>query len=565
MQSNTVTIAGDGECLTITFHSFVVTIPAPEGPILCLGERLPCIIDLDNCPGGFHLHDTENRVILSYKDNVASLESPVEIVEGTKTVNDTERVNEEDEQRVQHPFTPTRPRSASEALFFPFKTPPRPSSLTKSSSAASSSRQAIPPITPPEGAPKLREVPIQRSGEKAMWASERYRSRSPDDNTSASINHPQQQIFRSFSFTTPSPHPPRPSRTPATMPRRRSSTSAAATSTTGKKQAPSLKFHPVPPVKNRIPLWKRESSAPVFHSPWNEPGNRAQLTTAYKGTANLHRRSQQESNGRSTLEEKNPISTGPTRRASRARARTPSPSPRRESRRERGVEMKGQLKRGSSTGMANYGLTGAWGKPSLGAKEDRGRNSSPPFGKGTSTKRHTSTPAFRSGGDRDDEGNTTEYGVNISSLRTRKNPQGHGFASSIPHDQRAVTTTKASNTQPPIIIPSTTTPPHSFPPSSKTIRASKTTLPFPTLLPSPTALLHLSANPAQQPPKRALPISPSLPSDLNTSTSTPKPSSTSKLPPSVKRRRSNAAPPPSSSFAGKDSAAVDEEGGEHCG
>ncbi|KAI4231010.1 MAG: hypothetical protein LQ349_005886, partial [Xanthoria aureola] len=362
MPPNTVTIARDGEYLTITFQSFVVTIPAPEGPILCLGERLPCIIHPDNCLGGFDLHDNENRVILSYKDSVPSLEPPAEIVERKGTVNVTERVNEEDEQRVQHEFTPARPRSSSEALFFPFKTPPRTTSLTKSSPAASSSRQAFHPFTPPEGAPKLREVPIQRSGNKAMWASERYRSSSPD-NTSANIN-PKQQIFRSFSFTTPSPNPPRTSRTPATMPRR-SSTSAATS--TGKK-APCLKFHPLPSVKNRTPLWKRQSST-VFHSPWNEPGNRLQLKTSYKGTANLHRRPQ-EGNGPSTLEE-NPISTGPTRRANRAR--TPSPSPRRESRRERGVEMKAEVKRGSSTGMANYGLTGEWGRPSIGSKEDRGR------------------------------------------------------------------------------------------------------------------------------------------------------------------------------------------------
>ena len=555
MPSNTVTIASDGECLTITFQSFVVTIPAPEGPILCLGQRLPCIIDLDNCPGSFDLHDTENRVILSYKDNVASLESPVEIVERKETVNVTERVNEEDEQHVQHPFTPARPRSSSEALFFPFKTPPR----TKSSPAASSSRQAFPPITPPEGAPKIREVPIQRSGEKAMWASERYRSRSPDDNTSASINQPKQQIFRSFSFTTPSPNPPRTARTPATMPRR--SSASAATSTTGKKQAPSLKFHPVPPVKNRTPLWKRQS-APVFHSPWNEPGNRLQLTTSYKGTANLHRRSQQESTGPTTPE--NQISTA-TRRASRAQAqaRTPSPSPRRESRRERGVEMTGEVKWGSSTGMANYDLTGAWGRPSIGSKEDnRGRDSSPPFGKQTSTKRHASTPAFGSG-DRD-EGNTTEYGVDIASLRTQKAPLGH--VPSTPRDRKAVPASKTTTiTAAAHSSPSYKTPPQSSP-SSKTRHASKTTLPLPNLLPS-TADVHLTTNPylttnPQQPPKRALPISPSLPCDLNTSTATPTPSTTSKPPPSVKRRRSNAAPPPSSSSsAGKDSAAVDLKGG----
>ncbi|KAI4274625.1 MAG: hypothetical protein L6R38_006044, partial [Xanthoria sp. 2 TBL-2021] len=375
MPTNTAIIARDGEFLTITFQSFIVTIPAPEGAVLWEGEPLPRMMDLDNCKDGFDLHDTDHRFILSYRlnrqEDVASLESPAEIVERKEKVNGTDRVNEEDKQRGQCNLTSGRPVSSNQELFLPSKTLPRPSSKTKPSPAASSLPQANYPITPPEGAPKLREVPIQNSIQKAMYASQRYEDPSCNiissslDNSTGNIDQ-KQHIPRSLSFTTPTQNPSTP-RTPTTMPRR-SSTSATLTG----KKATSLTFHRTPPSSGRAALLKQQSS-PIFHAPWNIPGRRPQLTTPWKGTANLHLRSQ-ENNVPTTVKENDlPITLKenqiPTVNRRASRARTPSPSPRRGLGRGRGVEMKGQMKRVSYMGMANYGRTGAWGKPGVGIKE----------------------------------------------------------------------------------------------------------------------------------------------------------------------------------------------------
>ncbi|KAL8756368.1 MAG: hypothetical protein Q9199_002981 [Rusavskia elegans] len=547
MPTNTAIIAHDGEFLTITFQSFIITIPAPEGAILWEGEPLPRIIDLDNCKDGFDLHDTDHRLILSYKlnrqDDVASLESPAEVVEREETVNDTDRVNEEDKQRGQRNLTPARPASSNRELFLPFKTPPRPSSLTKPSPAAASSPQAIYPITPPEGAPKLREVPIQNSVQKAMYASQRYEDPSSNiissslDNSTGNIDQ-KQHIPRSLSFTTPSQIPSTP-RTPATMPRR-SSTSA----TPMRSRATSLTFHRTPSSSGRAALLKQQSS-PIFHNPWNIPGRRPQLTTSWKGTANLHIRSE-ENTVPTTLKE-NQIPTV-NRRA--GRARTPSPSPRRGLGQGCGVEMKGEVKRGSYTGMANYDRTGAWGKPGVGTKEEGGHDTSP-FREETGMKRCASTRVCPSGDRRG--GNAIERGVEISQLgmKAAQLPK-RGLSSPPQNDPKpmAASTTKTSpaketktNHSSPI------NPSHQLSASYKsTGRPSYNathTIPSLSSPPRTTELkphthrpTHLP-HPTYQPSKRALHISPSLPCNSISLTATPTPS-TPKLP-LMKRRRSNAA------------------------
>ncbi|KAI4248697.1 MAG: hypothetical protein L6R42_009179 [Xanthoria sp. 1 TBL-2021] len=552
MPTNTTIIAHDGEFLTITFQSFIITIPAPEGAILWEGEPLPRIIDLDNCKDGFDLHDTDHRLILSYKlnrqDDVASLESPAEVVEREETVNDTDRVNEEDKQRGQRNLTPARPASSNRELFLPFKTLPRPSSLAKPSPAAASSPQAIYPITPPEGAPKPREVPIQNSVQKAMYASQRYEDPSSNiissslDNSTGNIDQ-KQHIPRSLSFTTPSQIPSTP-RTPATMPRR-SSTSA----TPMRSRATSLTFHRTPSSSGRAALLKQQSS-PIFRTPWNIPGRRPQLTTSWKGTANLHIRSE-ENNVPTTLKE-NQIPTV-NRRASRAR--TPSPSPRRGLGRGCGVELKGQMKRGSYTGMANYDRTGAWGRPGVGTKEEGGRDTSPFRGE-MGTTRYASTHAFALGdlcGAKtiEHEIEMSQVGIKAAQFPTR------GLSSSTPNNRKDVAASmaipaspaKASNTK----HPSPTNPSPQSSPSKKIRYPSDTTHNSPSLSsPARTTELkphthrptHLTTTTPHlhhphQPSKRALQISPSLPCNPTTLTATSTPS-TLKMP-LMKRRRSIAA------------------------
>ncbi|KAI4257305.1 MAG: hypothetical protein L6R42_005759 [Xanthoria sp. 1 TBL-2021] len=320
-----------------------------------------------------------------------------------------------------------------------------------------------------------------------------------------------------------------------------------------RSRATSLTFHRTPSSSGRAALLKQQSS-PIFHNPWNVPGRRPQLTTSWKGTANLHLRSR-ENNGPTTVKgndlpttlKENQIPTV-NRRASRAR--TPSPSPRRGLERGRGVEMKGQMKRGSYTGMANYDRTGAWGRPGVGTKEEGGRDTSP-FREKMGMKRCASTRVCPSEDRRG--GNAIERGVKISQLgiKAAQFPKrGLSFPPQTdPKPMVASTTTTSPAKETKTDHCSPINPSHQLSPSYKStghpsynathtipsLSSPARTVELKPHLHRPTRLPH----PPHQPSKRALQISPSLPCNPINLTATPTPS-TPKLP-LMKRRRSNAA------------------------
>ncbi|KAL8890315.1 MAG: hypothetical protein Q9215_002544 [Flavoplaca cf. flavocitrina] len=403
MPTKNAIIAQGSNLLTITFPTFSITIPT-ENAILWNGEPLPHSLNLDSCADGFEFYDIEDKFVMGYKalrrGDLGALEAAAEIDEGNiqgpmvnRQVIDTGFSREKDQQHDRGAVIPRTPaRSTSQATLFhspPFKTPPQPAKTTRSFSATASpssapSPRTIIPVTPPEGAThKLREVPLRNSAQIAMSASERYADLTSTTSIIPSIsssNSPSnitrtQHLPRSHSFTTPrrrsnnsitTPHTP-------TMPRR------ASTS------APSLQFrsHPYKPPSSLTCRRTMASSdngqtTPIFHGPWYQ----GQLTTKWRGTANLYSRAREDM--QDTGKENRIPSVGKRFE----RARTPSPSPTRGRRAINIREVKGE-----NTGMANYGRTGAFGRPRFEMKAG-GRRDDLPFGD-AGTEHDVSTRAFR--------------------------------------------------------------------------------------------------------------------------------------------------------------------------
>ncbi|KAL8993793.1 MAG: hypothetical protein Q9169_006082 [Polycauliona sp. 2 TL-2023] len=374
-----VIITRDGKSLIISFPSFTITVPA-ENAVLWDGDPLPHLLDLDNCSNGFEFHDTEDRLVFAYKgylqDDAGTLEVAAEIIESTKeektvkrVVNESGHGKETNQQQDRDPESPrTISRSSTQtAAFQPslFKTPPRPSRpsslfISSAPSSTSSSTPVTTLVTPEGSTRKIGEVSLQNSVKKPMYASERYGDPSPSKNILSSIssdinakniNHNQHrqraQSFATPRNTTPTLHKPQ---APATMPR------AAA------EKYPGLQCSGHP---HRSLSWRERQSATLgFNGLYNIPGQRPQLTTPYRGTAYLDRRSRKE-NVPTTSKE----SRIPTVNARARWARTPSPSPRRVSEPRRKKENVGRVA-GRSKGMANHGRTNVFGNMDIKAMKD---------------------------------------------------------------------------------------------------------------------------------------------------------------------------------------------------
>ncbi|KAL8895833.1 MAG: hypothetical protein Q9192_003418 [Flavoplaca navasiana] len=562
MPTNNAIIAQDGNLLTITFPTFSITIPT-ENAILWNGEPLPHSLDLDSCAGVFEFHDIEDKFVLGYRahgrGDVGALEAAAEISESNfqgpmvnRQVIDTGFSREKDQQHDRSAVNPRTPaRSTSQATLFhspPFKTPPQPAKSTRSFSATASTSSApsprtIVPVTPPEGTThRLREVPLRNSAQKAMSASERYADLTSTTNIIPSIsssNSPlnitkSQHLPRSHSFTTPRRRSNNLSTTPhsPTMPRR------ASTS------APSLQFrsHPYKPPsslsrRRTIASSDNGQTTPIFHGPWYQ----GQLTTKWRGTANLYSRAKEE-DMQDTGKENQIPSVGKRFE----RARTPSPSP---TRGRRGVNIRDV--KGRNTGMANYGRTGAFGRPRFEMKAGGGRDDSP-FGD-TGTEHDVSTRVFRPNDQvfRRRGETAVDQGIEITGFRTKAAfPPPSQRLSSTPTTSAPIASASSTTAD----SAKTTNPHHSsptkqsrrssssnfslHPPTNTSIKSTSTAPLCPTDLnhkPSTQRPLHLSTTPYMQQPKRPLQISPSLPSDLNKYTSS---SSASSIP-VMKRRRSN--------------------------
>ncbi|KAI4271640.1 MAG: hypothetical protein LQ337_005863 [Flavoplaca oasis] len=563
MPKENAIIAQDGNLLTITFPTFSITIPT-ENAILWNGEPLPHSLNLDSCADGFEFHDTEDKFVLGYKahrrSEVGALEAAAEIDESNiqgptvnRQVDDAEFARAKDQQHDRRAVNPRTPaRSTSQATIFhspPFKTPPQPAKSTRSFSATASTSSApsprtIIPITPPEGTThKLREVPLRNSAQKAMSASERYADLTSttsiipsisSSNSPSNITKPQ-HLPRSHSFTTPrrrsnnlitTPHTP-------TMPRR------ASTS------APSLQFrsHPYKPPsshsrRRNIASSDNGQTTPIFHGPWYQ----GQLTTKWRGTANLYSRTKEED-----IQDTGKENRIPSVGKRFERSRTPSPSP---TRGRRGINMR-EVK-GGRTGMANYGRTGEFGRPRFDTKEGGGPDNSP-FGDADG-EHDVSTEAFRPKDQRSHRRGETavDQGIEITrfhpkaALPTPSHRPSFTPATSAPTPSASPTNASSVKTSKPH-YESPSKAPHrspssnfSFHPSTNTSIKSTPTAPLRSTdldhKPFSQRSLQLSSSPCIQQSKRPLQLSPSLPADLSKYTSSSSATGISVM----KRRRSNA-------------------------